>query len=81
MLRFCAVFITGLSYLHKPPSLFFFQESVRKNLFWGRSFVKHCLANLLIAKKFSSTYYNLKIFSINTTKARCNILLLETVRQ
>ena len=43
--------------------------------------MKDCLANLLIAKKFSSTYYNLKIFSINTTKARCNILLLETVRQ
>ena len=43
--------------------------------------MKDCLANLLIAAKFSSTYYTVKIFSINTTKARCNILLLETVRQ
>ena len=43
--------------------------------------MKDCSANLLIAAKFSSTYYNLKIFSINTTKTRCNILLLETVRQ
>ena len=81
MSRFSAVFITGLSYLNKPSSLFFFHESVRNNLFGGKSFVKDCSANLLIAAKFSSTYYNLKIFSINTTKTRCNILLLETVRQ
>ena len=81
MLRFSAVFITGLSHLNKPPGLFFFQESVRNNLFWGKNFVKNCSANLLIAAKLSSTYYNLKILSINTTKARFNILLLKTVRQ
>ena len=45
--------------------------------------MKDCSVNLLIAAKFSSTFYNLKIFSINTTKARCNnyIFLLEAVRQ
>ena len=81
MLRFSAVFITGLSYLNKPPSLFFLSGVSYKKLVLGKKFCEGCLANLLIAAKFSSKYYNLKIFSINTTKARCNILLLETVRQ
>ena len=38
MLRFSAVFITGLSYLNKPPSLFFLSGVSYKKLVLGKKF-------------------------------------------